>query len=83
MGTYLGAVIGQAPQKIKKYLGLALLPVAGVTIGLTLDAHAAFSSQLPELSNIMMSTIVGATLINEFTAPFLVRYALIKSGEAA
>jgi hypothetical protein len=62
-------------------MGLALLPAAGVTIGLALEAHHTFSSALPVLSEMMLSIIVGATLINELTAPFAVRFSLSRAGE--
>lgn len=82
IGTKAGAAAGSAPKVVKKYLGTALLPTAGVTIGLTLDASHAFSARLPELCSLMVSAMVGATLFNEFLTPFLLRRALFRTGEA-
>jgi Kef-type K+ transport system membrane component KefB len=82
IGTWVGANLGKAPTIVKRYLGFALLPTAGVAIGLTLKADALFSAYLPKLCDIMISAVIGAAIINEFSAPFLVRYALHKSGEA-
>ncbi|MBN1687908.1 MAG: cation:proton antiporter [Candidatus Omnitrophica bacterium] len=81
IGAYTGAVIGKAPSSVRKYIGLALLPTAGVTIGLALEAYHNFSPSLPILSETMLNIIVGATLINELTAPFAVRYSLSRAGE--
>ena len=38
LGVRFGAQISHAPQTVKKYLSLALLPTAGVTVGLVLEA---------------------------------------------
>lgn len=80
-GTQIGSRVAAAPKSVRRYLGFALLPTAGVTVGLTLEANALFSDQLPELCGLMVGAIVASTLINEFCTPFLVRMALRKSGE--
>ncbi len=82
LGTALGARITSAPQHVKRYLGIALLPAAGVTIGLMLEANAMYYSVHPKLCETMVSAVVGATLINELLTPFLVRYSLFHAGEA-
>jgi len=63
---------------VKKYLGLALLPKAGVTIGLALLAKSAF----PAFGAIMMNAILASVIINELVAPPLIKYAIFKAGEA-
>ncbi len=80
-GTRVAGKITHAEDKVSKYLGLALLPSAGVAIGLVLDAQARLSDALPELTTLMLGIIIGQTLINELISPFLVRYALRKSGD--
>jgi hypothetical protein len=62
---------------VRKYLGLALLPKAGVTIGLALLAEQA----LPSFGAIIFNAVLASVIINELIAPPLARYALIKSGE--
>jgi len=62
----------------KKYLGLALLPKAGVTIGLALLAESAF----PTFGAIMVNAILASVIINELVAPPLTKYAIFKAGEA-
>jgi Kef-type K+ transport system membrane component KefB len=80
-GTRIAANLTKAEKNVKKYGGLALLPSAGVAIGLGLDAQSRLSDNIADLSNLMLSIIIGKTLINELISPFLVRFALKKSGE--
>jgi Kef-type K+ transport system membrane component KefB len=76
-GTRIGAQISHASEAVKKYLGLALLPKAGVTMGLAVLAAGAF----PTFGAIMFNGILASVIINELISPPLVRYALFKSGE--
>ncbi|MBE9571835.1 MAG: cation:proton antiporter [Proteobacteria bacterium] len=80
LGSRLGAQISQAPEAVKKYLGFALLPKAGVTVGLVLEAKEIFSSTY--LSEVMVNAVLGSVIINELVTPFFVRFALTKAGEA-
>ncbi len=77
-GTRVGATISHAPIEVKKYLGLALLPKAGVTIGLALLAKRAF----PTFGAIMVNAVLASVIINELIAPLLTKYAIFKAGEA-
>ncbi|MGB2907871.1 MAG: cation:proton antiporter [Candidatus Aminicenantaceae bacterium] len=81
LGSKLGARLGGAPLEVRKYLGLALLPSAGVAIGLVLDAKVFIDTVSPMLGAVIVSTVLGNTLINEIFTPFLVRFAMIKAGE--
>jgi len=78
-GTRLGAIISHAPKAVRQYLGLALLPKAGVTIGLILLSKDMFNSSL--LSALMVNAVLLSVIVNELIAPPLVRYALIRAGE--
>lgn len=80
VGTRLGAQISHAPKEVKRYLGLGLLPKAGVTVGLVLMAKDVFGPS--QISEVMVSAVLGSVILNELLSPFLVRYALLKSGEA-
>ena len=77
VGTRTGATIAQAPESVKKYLGLALLPAAGVTIGLGLLTQSAF----PTFGDLIYNGILASVIINELIAPSLIKYAIFKSGE--
>jgi Kef-type K+ transport system membrane component KefB len=78
-GTRLGAIISHAPKSVRQYLGLALLPKAGVMVGLILLAKDTFNS--PLLADLMVNAVLLSVIVNELIAPPLVRYALIQSGE--
>lgn len=80
-GKYLGSFIGGAVTKssacIRKYLGLALIPQAGVAIGL------AFLGQrmLPESEGtVFMSIILASSMLYELVGPACAKYALFSSG---
>ena len=76
-GTRAGATISHAPDKIKKYLGLALLPQAGIALGLVLLAERAF----PTFGAIMFNGVLASVIINELVTPPLVKYAIFRAGE--
>jgi Kef-type K+ transport system membrane component KefB len=77
-GVRVGAGISHAPDNVKKYLGFALLPKAGVTVGLVLLA----SIEFPTFGVLMLNAVLASTIINELVAPPLTKYAIFKSGEA-
>jgi Kef-type K+ transport system membrane component KefB len=82
-GKYIGARTGgkvsHAPDVVKKYLGFALLPKAGVTVGLVLLAALEF----PTFGAVMLNAVLASTIINELIAPPLSKYAIFKAGEAS
>ncbi len=80
LGSRFGAQISGAPEAVKKYLGMALLPKAGVTVGLVLAAGEVFGDTY--LSEIMVNAVLGSIIINELMSPFFVRFSLRRAGEA-
>lgn len=78
-GAYLGAALSTEESTIRRYTGLALLPQAGVAIGLALS----FSSgpHLEEFGRILLNVIIAAVAVNELIGPVMVRYALKRAGE--
>jgi Kef-type K+ transport system membrane component KefB len=79
-GVYLGARVGNSAPKIRKYLGLTLLPQVGVAIGLTMLIGP--ESYYFEYKSIILNITLAAGAVNELLGPFLAKYALVKSGEA-
>ncbi len=77
-GSWIGATISHAMDSVRKYLGFALLPQAGVTIGLVIVA----SQEFPSFGSIMLNAVLASVIVNELFAPLLTRYAIFKSGEA-
>lgn len=76
-GAFLGNVITHQSKEIRNYLGFALVPSAGVAIGL------AFLSQriLPEeTGNLLMTIILASAVVYELIGPVCARFALFHSG---
>jgi len=78
-GVKIGAKLGRASPTVGKYLGLGLLPQAGVAIGLVLvtKSNPAFASFAPMMTNIILGTVA----VNEIIGPPFTAYALKKAGE--
>lgn len=78
-GTMLGAVCVHADDNIKKYLGLTLLPQAGVAIGMASQVAAKFPTLGPQVSTIVLAGV----LVFELVGPIITKIALTKAGEIA
>jgi Kef-type K+ transport system membrane component KefB len=76
-GAYLGSAISGTSSQIRKYIGLALIPQAGVALGIALVAK----SEFPQAGNLILTTIVATTVIYELIGPLFTRVALEKTGE--
>ena len=76
-GAYLGAVMVKADPNIKKYLGITLLPQAGVAIGLAQIAM----TDLPAYGAQIRAVVLCATLVYELVGPLLTKMALQAAGE--
>jgi Kef-type K+ transport system membrane component KefB len=76
-GAYLGGAVAQVPRRLRNSMGLALLPQAGVALGVALIAKTEF----PERGSIIFSTIVATTVIYEIIGPVLTKISLKKAGE--
>ncbi len=79
-GSWLGATVSGAPAPVRRYLGMGLLPKAGVTVGLVMIARGIFEGN--PVADIMVSAVLTSVVLNELIAPFMVRYALAKANEA-
>ncbi|MBR6186322.1 MAG: cation:proton antiporter [Clostridia bacterium] len=76
-GTMLGAVCVKADKKIKHYLGLTLLPQAGVAIGMSAQVAAKF----PTLGAQVSTIVLAGVLVFELVGPVITKIALTKAGE--
>ncbi len=77
LGSSLGAAVCKADKNIRKYLGPALMPQAGVAIGLSLAAGSAF----PEYAAQIRAVVLCGTLIYELVGPGVAKACLKKAGE--
>jgi len=78
-GAFFGAKVLHMPENIQKYLGITLLPQAGVAIGFSVVAQ----NVLPEYGTAIRTITLGATFIYELIGPVLAKTALMKAGEIA
>ena len=80
LGKYYGASISSRAVKceknIVKYLGITLLPQAGVALGMAIKAQS-----LGPDGAIVANITLFSVLIYELVGPFLTKMALLKAGE--
>ena len=81
LGKYYGARISagfvKCESQIKKYLGITLLPQAGVALGMSITAMA----ELGEEGIIIRNIVLFGVLIYELFGPMMTKVALMKAGE--
>ena len=83
LGAFTGASISHSEPQIRKYLGFALVPQAGVAIGLSTTAYRLFSSN-PETQlagALILAIILTSTLVYELVGPLCAKFALKKAKE--
>ncbi len=76
-GAFVGAHVAKADDNVKKYLGLALLPQGGVSLGLLVIVNKQMMDFYPLISTIIMLSI----LVYETTGPIFAKLAISKAGE--
>jgi len=76
-GAWLGATLSKSPKKTRKYLGLALIPQAGVSIGL-----AALGQRIlpPDAGSLLSTIILSSGLLYEIVGPACAKMAMNKAG---
>lgn len=78
-GVWSGAVLSGSGAEVKKYLGLAMMPHSGVTIGLLLYIQTSPPSRFePGLSSLMVNIVLMSVFINELAGPLLSKYAITR-----
>lgn len=78
-GAYLGSAMSNATPNVRKYLGITLLPQAGVAIGMA--QMVAASEELSGIAPQVVTVVLFATLVYELFGPVLTKVALAKAGE--
>ena len=76
-GTSFAAALCKAPAVVRQYLGMALVPQAGVAIGLSLVATTA----VPQFGSTIRAIVLCATLIYELIGPAVAKFSLTKAGD--
>ena len=79
-GTIVGASLSKSSLKVKRYTIGGLIPQGGIIVGLALmlKQNPAFSGHL---SDIIISIIIGSTVVHELIGPIFAKIALKKAGE--
>jgi Kef-type K+ transport system membrane component KefB len=77
IGAWAGGVLSNADPLMRRWMGMALMPQAGVALGMALVA----TQRLPDLSDIILPVVIGATVLFEVIGPVLTRRVLILAGE--
>jgi hypothetical protein len=74
-----GAHLAGSQAKVRKYTTFGLIPQGGIVVGLALliRQNAAFAA----IADVIISVIIGATIIHELIGPILAEVALRKAGE--
>ena len=91
-GARLGCKVSHTDENVKKYLGLTLLPQAGVAIGmarsssnvftaLAQNADLAGATYLTNIAGTITAVVLCATLFYELVGPFITKLALTKANE--
>ena len=80
LGKYLGARasarLAGCGDKVVKYLGVTLLPQAGVALGMCVTA-----SSLPEDGGLIRNIVLFAVLVYELVGPSMTKWALTRAGD--
>ena len=84
-GAFAGATITRCEPQVKKYLGFALVPQAGVAIGLSTTAYKIFSQYediaMQKTGALILAIILTSTLVYELFGPMVAKFALKKAHE--
>jgi Kef-type K+ transport system membrane component KefB len=76
-GAYIGGTMAGATKAIRNYLGLALIPQAGVSIGLAFLGKRILAG---EMGNMLLTVILASSVLYELVGPICAKIALFYSG---
>ncbi len=76
-GAFIGSMVCKLPKNIRNYLGMALCPQAGVSIGL-----AALGQRLlpPDMATLLSTIILSSAVLYELVGPAAAKASLFLSG---
>ena len=81
LGAFGSAKLMKCDEKTVKYLGITLLPQAGVALGMvsTISADSVFGGSV--IGNTVRFVILFGVLIYEIFGPMMTKWALVKAGD--
>ena len=77
LGAWTGGAISHADPLLRRWMGIALMPQAGVALGMALVA----TQRHPELGETILAIVVASTVVCEVIGPLLTRTALVRAGD--
>jgi Kef-type K+ transport system membrane component KefB len=78
LGGWTGGIISHADPLMRRWMGIVLMPQAGVALGMALVAI----ERRPDLGEIILPVVIASTVLFEVIGPMLTRTGLIHVGEA-
>lgn len=78
LGGWIGGSVPVADPSVRRWMGVALLPQAGVALGMALVA----GQQFPEVGEAILPVVVAATVLFELIGPIATRLALRATSES-
>lgn len=80
-GSSIGSLLARAPETVVRYLGLALIPQAGVAIGLIFLVQG--DPDLGGYASVIIPVVLGSVVLSELAGPVCTRVAVEKAGEVS
>ena len=77
LGAYVSSGVMNCGQNVRKYLGITLLPQAGVALGMCSQAMALGE----DIGSVVRNVTLFGVMIYELAGPFMTKEALTKAGE--
>ena len=80
-GVYLGSALTNAPASIRNWLGICMMPQAGVALGLIIVIRTTLAVDVAIVRDsleIITNVVLFSVFVNELVGPPLARYALLK-----
>jgi Kef-type K+ transport system membrane component KefB len=71
-GAWLGGCLPPSDANLRHWMGIALLPQAGVALGMALVA----SQRFPEVGDLILPVAIASTVVFELLGPLATRFAL-------
>lgn len=78
-GAHIGARLANADKRVRRYTAGGLLPQGGIVIGLALRLNQ--MEAFAEISELLLTTIMGTAIIHELFGAMVAKRALFKAGE--
>ncbi|MFB6342110.1 cation:proton antiporter [Saccharicrinis sp. FJH62] len=79
MGTFSGAIMVKADRKVRHFTAGGLLPQGGIVIGLALMIKQ--NDSFSQIADMVISIVIGATIVHEIIGPVMAKFFLVKAGE--